>query len=178
MDKRVYGVIGISSIMANWNADFSGYPKSLSDGTIFGSDKALKYPMKKMWDNEGKKVLYMKSMKFSPQKDGTVTLVPNSLKERYEKLFDVEFIKAFSRESVFRELVLIKIKVNSKNRQELLQILDIYRGSVVDVALESLIVEITGDIGKIDGFLKLIKNFNVLEIARTGVSAMSRGLEV
>ena len=55
MDKRVYGVIGISSIMANWNADFSGYPKSLSDGTIFGSDKALKYPMKKMWDNEGKK---------------------------------------------------------------------------------------------------------------------------
>ncbi|MGL5664142.1 MAG: acetolactate synthase small subunit, partial [Cetobacterium sp.] len=67
---------------------------------------------------------------------------------------------------------------NSKNRQELLQILDIYRGSVVDVALESLIVEITGDIGKIDGFLKLIKNFNVLEIARTGVSAMSRGLEV
>lgn len=90
MDKRVYGVIGISSIMANWNADFSGYPKSLSDGTIFGSDKALKYPMKKMWDNEGKKVLYMKSMKFSPQKDGTVTLVPNSLKERYEKLFDVD----------------------------------------------------------------------------------------
>lgn len=58
MDKRVYGVIGISSIMANWNADFSGYPKSLSDGTIFGSDKALKYPMKKMWDNEGQKFLY------------------------------------------------------------------------------------------------------------------------
>ena len=58
MDKRVYGVIGISSIMANWNADFSGYPKSLSDGTIFGSDKALKYPMKKMWDNEGKKFIY------------------------------------------------------------------------------------------------------------------------
>ena len=49
MNKRVYGVIGISSIMANWNADFSGYPKSLSDGTVFGSDKALKYPMKKMW---------------------------------------------------------------------------------------------------------------------------------
>ena len=47
MNKRVYGVIGISSIMANWNADFSGYPKSLSDGTVFGSDKALKYPMKK-----------------------------------------------------------------------------------------------------------------------------------
>ena len=42
MNKRVYGVIGISSIMANWNADFSGYPKTISDGRTFGSDKALK----------------------------------------------------------------------------------------------------------------------------------------
>lgn len=90
MDKRVYGVIGISSIMANWNADFSGYPRSLSDGTVFGSDKALKYPMKKMWDNEGRKVLNIKSMKFLLQKDDTATLIPNSLKERYEKLFDVD----------------------------------------------------------------------------------------
>ena len=46
MNKRVYGVLGISSIMANWNADFSGYPKTTSDGETFGSDKALKYPMK------------------------------------------------------------------------------------------------------------------------------------
>lgn len=90
VNKRVYGVIGISSVMANWNADFTGYPKSLSDGTVFGSDKALKYPMKKMWDNEGKKVLYIKSMKLASQKDGSMTLVPNSLKERYQKLFDVE----------------------------------------------------------------------------------------
>lgn len=106
MDKRVYGVIGISSIMANWNADFSGYPKSLSDGTIFGSDKALKYPMKKMWDNEGKKVLYLKSMKFSLQKDGSVTLVPNSLKERYEKLFDVEDLsKCKNSKEVFTNLM-------------------------------------------------------------------------
>ena len=69
--------------MANWNADFSGYPKTTSDGNVFGSDKALKYPMKKMWDNEGQKVLYIKSMKFA--KDNS--LVPNSLAERYEVLF-------------------------------------------------------------------------------------------
>ena len=43
MNKRVYGILGISSIMANWNADFSGYPKTTSDGLVFGSDKALKY---------------------------------------------------------------------------------------------------------------------------------------
>lgn len=93
MDKRVYGVLGISSIMANWNADFSGYPKSTSDGAVFGSDKALKYPMKKMWDNEGKNVFYIKSMRFSNGKQGKTTLVPRSLKERYEHLFQVEDLK-------------------------------------------------------------------------------------
>lgn len=86
MNKRVYGVIGISSVMANWNADFSGYPKTISDGRTFGSDKALKYPMKKMWENEGKKVLYIKSMRFTG-KEKEISLVPRSLKERYDFLF-------------------------------------------------------------------------------------------
>lgn len=91
MEKRVYGVIGISSVMANWNADFSGFPKTASGGETFGSDKALKYPMKKMWENEGKKVLYIKSMRLS--KDGTA-LIPRTLKERYEMLFQVEDLAA------------------------------------------------------------------------------------
>ena len=93
MDKRVYGIIGISSIMANWNADFTGFPKTTSNGDIFGSDKALKYPMKKNWDNLGEKVLYIKSMKISEGKNKEVTLVPKSLKERYEQIFDVEDLK-------------------------------------------------------------------------------------
>ena len=89
MNKRIYGVIGIASIMANWNADFTGYPKTTSNGETFGSDKALKYPMKKMWDNRGEKVLYIKSMKLSESKKGEVQLVPRALKERYEYLFGV-----------------------------------------------------------------------------------------
>lgn len=92
MNKRVYGIIGISSIMANWNADFTGYPKTTSRGDIFGSDKALKYPMKKLWDNNGEKVIYIKSMKISENK-GETFLVPKSLKERYEQLFQVEDLK-------------------------------------------------------------------------------------
>lgn len=80
--NRVYGVIGIKAKMANWNADFTGRPKSTSNGDIFGSDKALKYPMKKMWENEGKKVLYIKSFKESKG-----VIIPNQLAERYEKLF-------------------------------------------------------------------------------------------
>lgn len=94
MNKRVYGILGISSIMGNWNADFSGYPKSLSDGRVFGSDKALKYPMKKMWDNENKNVLYIKSLTFGEKgKDGTVILTPRTLKERYELLFGKDDLK-------------------------------------------------------------------------------------
>ena len=89
MNKRVYGVIGVSSIMANWNADFSGYPKSTDKGDIFGSDKAMKYPIKKMWDDEGKKVLYIKSMHFGEKKK----LVPRTLKERYEQIFNVQDLK-------------------------------------------------------------------------------------
>ena len=91
MKKRVYGIIGIKSIMSNWNADFSGYPKSTSDGEVFGSDKALKYPMKKMWDDNGEKVLYIKSYKIDDdsKKKDEVKLRPRSLKERYEKIFEV-----------------------------------------------------------------------------------------
>lgn len=93
MNKRVYGVIGILSKMANWNADFTGYPKTTSNGEIFGSDKALKFPMKKGWVNSGQKVLYIKSMRFSEGKGGEVFLVPKSLKERYEQIFNEEDLK-------------------------------------------------------------------------------------
>jgi len=81
--NRVYGVIGIKAKMANWNADFTGRPKSTSNGDIFGSDKALKYPMKKMWENEGKKVLFIKSWK-----EDKGSIVPNQLGERYTALFE------------------------------------------------------------------------------------------
>ncbi len=93
MKQRVYGVMGISSIMANWNADFSGYPKTTSKGDIFGSDKAFKYPMKKMWDENGEKVLYIKSMTTSDDKKGSVNLVPRTLLERYIQLFGTEDVK-------------------------------------------------------------------------------------
>ena len=93
MNQRVYGVMGISSIMANWNADFSGYPKTTSKGDIFGSDKAFKYPIKKMWDEMGEKVIYIKSMTTVEDKKGNVNLVPRTLLERYVQLFGTEDLK-------------------------------------------------------------------------------------
>jgi CRISPR-associated protein Csh2 len=83
---RVYGVIGIKAKMANWNADFTGRPKSTSSGEIFGSDKALKYPMKKMWENEGKKVLYIKKLIEKAENK----MVPMTLAERYTNLTNKE----------------------------------------------------------------------------------------
>ena len=83
--NRIYGVVGIKSIMANWNADFTGRPKSTSKGDIFGSDKAFKYPIKKMWASEDKnaKVLYVKSYKT----DTKGNLQARTLAERFEQLF-------------------------------------------------------------------------------------------
>lgn len=93
MNKRVYGVMGISSIMANWNADFSGYPKMTSKGDTFGSDKAFKYPMKKMWDENGEKVVYIKSMTTVQEKNGATSFVPRTLTERYQQLFGTDDVK-------------------------------------------------------------------------------------
>ena len=83
--NRIYGVIGIKSVMSNWNADFTGRPKSTSKGDIFGSDKAFKYPIKKMWESEDKnaKVLYVKSYKT----DNKGNLQARTLAERFEQLF-------------------------------------------------------------------------------------------
>ena len=83
--NRVYGVIGVKSILSNWNADFTGRPKTTSDGNIFGSDKAFKYPIKKMWENEGEKVLYIKSYK-----NEKGNLQARTLAERFEQLFNVK----------------------------------------------------------------------------------------
>ena len=110
MDKRVYGVLGVSSVMANWNADFTGYPKTISSGETYGSDKALKYPMKKMWSQEGMPVLYIKSLRFEKKvdkktKDEEILLVPRTLRERYEQIFKIEDLtEEKSTESVLKNL--------------------------------------------------------------------------
>lgn len=89
MNNRVVGLIGIVSRMANWNADFSGLPKTTSTGQIFGSDKALKYSIKRYWVEQGEKVLYIRSYKLgSAKKNDKLKLQPRDLDERYEYLFE------------------------------------------------------------------------------------------
>lgn len=98
-NKRVYGVVGIKSIMSNWNADFTGRPKTITTGEIFGSDKAFKYPIKKYWENQGEKVLFIKSYKIEKEK-----LQPRDLNERYEAIFNQKIDKKTPSKEVLNNL--------------------------------------------------------------------------
>ena len=106
MKNRIYGVIGIRSMMANWNADFTGFPKTTSSGEVFGSDKALKYPMKKKWENEGEKVLYVKSLKVDSGegKKGEIAVRPKSLRERYDEIFEANLKEEKDKTNVMKNL--------------------------------------------------------------------------
>jgi acetolactate synthase-1/3 small subunit len=74
-----------------------------------------------------------------------------------------------------RNLALVKVTADKSTRSELVQICDIFRAKVVDVAVESVIVEMTGDEDKIEALLKLLRPFGIKEICRTGIVAMARG---
>lgn len=81
-------------------------------------------------------------------------------------------------EAVRRELALIKINTpKGDTRSEVAQYVDVFRGSVIDVSADSMIVEITGDPEKIDAFVRLVKPYGIKEMARTGVTAMHRGVK-
>ncbi len=73
------------------------------------------------------------------------------------------------------ELVLAKVTANDKTRQEITQIVDIFRGKVVDVAETSLTIEIAGESAKVEGAIKLLAKFGIKELVRTGRIALQRG---
>ena len=85
-------------------------------------------------------------------------------------------MKVFPVENVIRrELMLIKVKADAETRAQIVQVADIYRGKVLDVSPTSLVVELTGSVKKLRGFVEIMHNYVVLEIAKTGVVAMSSG---
>jgi len=86
----------------------------------------------------------------------------------------VDFING---DFVDREIALVKVSVNDSNRSELLSIIDIFRGKVVDISLDSYVIEITGDEDKIKAIITLLKPMGIKEVTRTGTVAMSRGIK-
>jgi acetolactate synthase I/III small subunit len=95
--------------------------------------------------------------------------------KQLNKLPNVIKVQNFSEgEYVDRELVLVKVGVDSKSRAEVMQITDIFRAKIVDVQPKSLTIEITGNDSKVEKFLDLMKTFGVLELTRTGQVALPR----
>jgi len=97
-------------------------------------------------------------------------------RKQLDKLIDVIKVSDITHEgTVDRELALIKVKTTPQTRSEIMQMVDIFRANIVDVAPNSLIVEITGDEDKLESFFNLLRPFGIKEIARTGRLAMTRG---
>lgn len=93
-----------------------------------------------------------------------------------EKLFETKaIIELESSGSLLRELLLIKVVADKENRRELHDIAEIYRAKTIDLSLDSMVFELTGEPDKIDGFLKVLSPYKILEMCRTGVTALERG---
>lgn len=98
------------------------------------------------------------------------------LEASLEKLVEVLLAENISdRPMLERDLALIKVAADQQNRPHLIELVKTFRGRLVDVAPESLIVEVSGSVDKIDGLLEVLRPFGVLEMARTGRIAMTRG---
>ena len=102
----------------------------------------------------------------------------DQIEKQVAKLVDVRDIKELKPEnSVYRELAMIKVRTGSEQRQGVIAIADIFRAKIVDVASDSLIIELTGDQSKIDAFIDLLEGYEILELARTGIAGLGRGTE-
>lgn len=98
------------------------------------------------------------------------------VRKQLDKLINVVRVSDITAEDIVtRELALIKVKTTTATRSEIIQIVDIFRANIVDVASDSLTVEVTGDEDKLESLLELLRGFGVTEINRTGRIALTRG---
>ncbi len=107
--------------------------------------------------------------------DGATTMV-EQVRKQLDKVVDVVKVSDITGDRLIaRELALVKVKATATTRSEIIEIVDIFRANIVDVASDSVTIEVTGDEEKIDSLLNLLRGFGVKEIARTGRIAMTRG---
>lgn len=105
-------------------------------------------------------------------------MILSQIEKQVRKLEDVIEIKVLDPEdSVYRELIMVKIRANAAQRAEIISIADIFRAKIVDAASESLMVELTGNQSKLEAFLNLLEGYEILELARTGITGLSRGVK-
>lgn len=96
-----------------------------------------------------------------------------------DKLVDVVDIRDVSHEDIVaREMAMIKVRTNHANRSQIIDLAEVFKADVVDVAPDSMIIEATGEEQKIDSLVALLRDFEIIELVRTGKVAMLRGSEV
>lgn len=102
--------------------------------------------------------------------------VLEQIEKQLNKLIDVkEIVELPAHESVCRELVMIKVECGPEKRQQVSSIADIFRANIVDVSKESMIIALTGSLSKMNAFIELLEDFNITEVARTGITGLARG---
>lgn len=102
----------------------------------------------------------------------------DQIEKQVGKLIDVRDIRELEpQESVFRELALIKIKAGAAERPGIIAVANVFRANIIDVGSENLIIELTGAQSKIEAFLKLLDGYEIMELARTGVAGLCRGVD-
>ncbi len=107
--------------------------------------------------------------------DGSTTSV-EQVRKQLDKVIDVVKVSDLSQENIVaRELALIKVHATATTRREIIDVANVFRASVVDIAQDTVIISITGEEDKIDVLLTLLKGFGVREVARTGRIALVRG---
>ena len=101
----------------------------------------------------------------------------DQIEKQVGKLVDVRDIRELEPDSsVFRELALIKVRANAKEREGIIAVANVFRAKIVDVA-ESLVIEVTGSQSKLEAFLNLLSGYEILELARTGIAGLTRGVD-
>ena len=92
------------------------------------------------------------------------------------KLIDIiKIVNLGEVDSIVRELVLLKVRANKETLKDIRNIVDVFRGKIVDISPENVVIEITGSQGKIEAICEMMAQFEIIEIARTGTIAISRG---
>ena len=105
-------------------------------------------------------------------------LVLEQIEKQLAKLEDVLDIKKLEPDnSVTRELIMVKIRAKDTDRQAILNVTEIFHGKVVDVTHDSMIIELKGKQAKLDSFLDLLQGYEILELARTGLTGLTRGCD-
>ena len=100
----------------------------------------------------------------------------NQIVKQLEKMYDVKKVQVMQRdETVARELLLIKIKNNAAERQDIMSVVDVFRAKITDYSPEALVIEIRGVSTKINAFIELLEPYGILEMCRTGLVALERG---